>query len=102
MTLATLWFNHRVAKVTKGMTPAQVQSILGEPTESESGTIPSGSAGGLQEGFHYKLFPGDPYLQWLYRRGKQSYYLWFAQEVATGEWRLSFNTSWTSIVDRPY
>jgi hypothetical protein len=97
--LAAVRFNRRFRCVAPGISPKETINQIGIPDREERSIIPENSAVGLQEGFKFKLAPGDPYLEWRYDRAGMTYWLWFAFDPATDDWRLSWSVRLPSIID---
>jgi len=97
--LAAHWFDRSFRRLHSGMTPSEVRAALGNPSKAEQEAIPSGSVFGLQDCFAHKMAPGDPCLQWLFRKGDRHFIVFFAQGNMADEWKLTWKVSYPSVVD---
>lgn len=84
-------FHQTFQKLVPGMTPQDVESLVGIPDEIDDSPIPEGSGFGLQDAFEYKIAPGEPALQWTYWDGEQDHAVWFAKPV--DRWLLTLRLS---------
>jgi hypothetical protein len=97
--LSAKWFSRRFARLRADMALAEVRDLVGKPNEVEQAMVPSGSVVGLQDGFVHKIPAGDPYLQWMFRRGDRTFVVFFAQVGVDHAWKLSWKISYPSVVD---
>lgn len=78
-------------RLSPGMTPNEVDALLGLPEEVDDTIVPAGSGWGQQDALRYKISPGEPVLQWTYCDDEHDHVAWFARRADT--WRLTLRLS---------
>jgi hypothetical protein len=79
------------AKISRGMSPEQVKSVLGSPAIELETSVPDDSAWGMQDIFWIKIPAGKPCLEWVYRGTSVDFTIWFAFD----------NQNWTTALKLP-
>jgi hypothetical protein len=72
-------FNKRFRRIAGGYSSSQVRQLLGEPAEVEDTAVPLGSTWGNQPALTYKIRPGEPVKQWMFKNKDWFHYIWFAK-----------------------
>ena len=60
------------------VTPNEVSSLIGEPTESTDTTLSANSAWGLQDSLRHQIPAGGQVKQWVYHGHDDDLCVWFA------------------------
>ena len=97
--IAAMLFDRRFSRLRAGMSPTQVEAVIGKPSAVEQETLPADSTFGLQPAFKYKIPAGGKCLTWRYLRGNRTFLAFFALDGEPKQWRLSLNLSYPSVVD---
>jgi len=84
-------FIDKLRQLTKGMTPGEVELLIGAPHNREDTVVPEGSVWGLQDGLAYKIAAGESVRQWVYSRENKDHCIWFA--LVDQQWKLSARLS---------
>ncbi len=74
-----------------GATRSQVVAALGEPDEREDFLMPDGGFFGPQEALTRLVPPGEIVEQWVYQKGDELTYVWFAGRAGAER------VSWTVV-----
>ena len=65
-------------KIEVGQTRQEVRDALGEPDRTDEFPLPEAATFGPQEELTGKVPVGQPVEEWVYERGSEEIYLWFA------------------------
>jgi hypothetical protein len=75
----------QAATVSPGATPAQVRTLLGEPTRLQNFLLPEAPFFGPQESLTNLIPAGTPVEEWVYVQGNEELYVWFVCTQGSSE-----------------
>lgn len=79
-----------VDKLAVGQTRAEVRQTLGDPDRTDEYPLPEAATFGPQEELSGKVPVGQPVEEWVYKRGDEEIYIWFAGQNGEepGQWTV--------------